>query len=186
MKNILSWYHPLSKRSENFDNFWRQTIFIAALFLLAFCIWNLEKSVFDMIRDYYIKNNGTYERKIASSISMIFSLTGAILWFYASWLICWSSKQQMKAQGFTKAPEIIMWIILALQAYASTKTSYFSSFTISLPLASIFTFYLLLNGFLKSKGVNIDLIRRLKGIFKFLPIIGKNLKKAAGSISKEQ
>lgn len=190
MKTILSWYHPLSKRSENFDNFWRQVIFIAVLFLFSFLIWRLENTAYDTIRDYFIRTNRTYERKLATYGGMIFSFVGAILWFYSSWLVCWASKQQMKMQNIGRVPEIIMWLLLAFQAffqvYGSTEFSPFYSFPIVLPIASIFTFYLLLSGFLKSKGINLNLGNRSKMVFKLLLVFSKKTQKVAGSISKEQ
>lgn len=165
MLNILSWYNPISTRSIQFDNFWRQSLFIASLFLLSYIIWSLNTTAFELTRDYFIKAYGTYERKIATSVSVIFQITGAALCLYASWLICWSSRQQMKTQNFGKIPEVIMWILLLLQAIVATKSNfsgqgYFSTLNITIPIASIFALILLINGFLLKQGINLSLKKR--------------------------
>lgn len=165
MKNFLSWYHPLSSRSQTFENFWRQIFFISLLLMLSFYI--------------------------ASFNTPIITPFGAILCLYASWLICWASRQQMKTQNFGRISEIIMWVLLLLQVIAATKSNYrgqayFVTLNITFPIASIFALILLVNGFLQKQGINLSLRKQAVKIKDSLPLAKEHIKNAASSISKEQ
>ena len=181
MKKIFGWYYPFSKRSENYENYWRQVVFIYILFLLSFIIYfSISDNVYDLIIDFYIRNYRSYERELATYGTVAFQFIGTIMWFYASWLICWSSKWQMEKQGFGKFAEITLWLSLAFHVYLSTIASGFNSFQIFLPiLVSIFPVYLLLNGFLKQKGIDIHLMKRIKKM-------GKGIRNILISIGKKQ
>lgn len=188
MKNIINWYHPFSTRSRSFTNFWRQVIFIMILFLLSYFISGLSSFAFDATRDFFLRTQGTYERTIAASVSSIFNLVGAAFCLYASWLICWASKQQMKPQGFGIVPEVIMWTLFLSQALVATKTpytsSYFSTLTLTIPIASIFSLILLINGFLQSHGIN---LKQKVSVSKGHALkVKENLKNAANSITEKQ
>lgn len=165
MKNFLSWYHPLSSRSQTFENFWRQIIFISLLLGLSFFMASLNTPIVTPI--------------------------GAIVCLYASWLICWASRQQMKTQNFGKISEIIMWILLFLQVIVATRSNYggrdyFVTLNITIPIASIFALILLINGFLQKQGINLSLKKQASKIKDSLPLAKEQIQKAASSISKEQ
>lgn len=176
MKFIFNCLLPFSRTSNNFAGYWKHLIVAMLVFGLGWIINDHREDAYQGMIEYYVNINGSYEHKLAIAAATKWALAGAVIWSYGLWLICWGNHVYARANKIGMGSVIVNWLAFAMMLLITwgentDQMAHFFHRSISVtdnfPVPLIMSAYLLVVGFLLSRGYDL----RFSRIFGFVKSI---------------